>query len=104
MRAVFALSALLCVGTSDTRADGERGPMFGFTVLAADTSRTPDDSANLAGAGIDVAWWNWRIGIGVEGSELWSVTGDGSRATIAGASLRVRIADSFMPSLIDPRD
>ena len=104
MRVGLALGVVLSLAAGNARADGERGPMFGFTLVGASSSRMPDQDVALGGVGLDLAWWYGRVGIAAEGSRLWSLTGDGSRAYVADASLRLRLLDAMVPSLLDPRD
>jgi hypothetical protein len=104
MRIGLVVGVLLGIGAGTAAADGERSPLFGFTVLGTDTARTPDQHADLGGVGVDLAWWRGPVGIAGEASQLWSVDGEGSRAFVAGGSLRLRVYDALVPSLLDPRD
>ena len=104
MRVAITAGLLLGIGASTAAADGERSPMFGIAVVGSESARTPDEHASLAGVGLDLAWWYGRVGIAAEGSSLWSVVGDGSRAIVAGGSLRLRVIEAMVPSLLDPRD
>jgi hypothetical protein len=83
------------------RADGERTPMIGGSVLAArDGSRT-----ELVGVELELAWWWRRIGLALEGAQRRAISNDdGVGTTALSASARVLIIDQLMPSLLEPRD
>jgi len=100
----FAIGAFLVIAAREAAADGESTPMLGAAVVGADTQRTPDHDAALAGIALDAAWWYGRVGLAAEGSARWSIDGGGARALVAGASARLRVFERLMPSLMDPRD
>jgi hypothetical protein len=98
----IALYMLLQSGAA--RADGERSPMFGISGVAVDTSRTPEDSAQLAGAGIELAWWYGHFGLAGEASGRWAVAPEGARAFVLGGSARLLVLERLVPSFVEPRD
>jgi len=100
-RAGLAVGALLLLAATDAAADGEESPMLGGSLLAV---RGPDPDAELAGAGLELAWWSGRFGLGLEGSGRWDLRGDGARATVLGASARLRVMERMLPSLLEARD
>lgn len=102
MRACLALAVVLA--SSIAFADGERTPLLGVTVVGGDATLGPSQDQPLAGVGMDLAFWHGRFGIGGEASERWALEANGARATIVGASARLRIYDCLTPSLLDPRD
>ena len=103
MRACLAL--VMVVGhAAAARADGETSPMVGIVGIAGDIARPSVQDEPVGGVALDVAWWHGPIGIGGEASERWSLQNDGARATVLGASARLRIYRVLMPSLLDPRD
>ena len=102
MRACLALAVVLASSTAF--ADGERTPLLGVTVVGGDASLGPAQDQPLAGVGMDLAVWHGRFGLGGEASERWALDANGARATIVGASARLRIYDCLTPSLLDPRD
>ncbi len=79
--------------------------MFGLAVVGADVARTPEDHSELAGVGLDLAWWHGRFGLAAEGSARWSI-GDPqtARELVLGGSARLRVLERMVPSLMDPRD
>jgi hypothetical protein len=104
MRACLVLAVVLG-STAIVAADGERSPMLGVDVVGGDTTLAPSQQDQpLAGVGLDVALWHGRFGIGGEASERWALMASGVRATVLGASARLRIYDCLTPSLLDPRD
>lgn len=103
MRASLALAVVLGSSTI-AAADGERTPMLGVAVVGGDTNLAPAQDEPLAGVGFDIAWWYGRFGLGGEASERWSLQSDGVRATVLGASARLRVYETLTPSLLDPRD
>lgn len=81
--------------------------MFGVAVVGGDAAQTPQQDAPLAGVGFDIAVWHGRFGIAGEGSARWDLedgAGARPRALVLGASARVRVLDTLMPSLVEPRD
>ncbi len=100
-----SLVLVVVLGSSTiAAADGERSPMVGLSVVGGDTNLAPSQNESLAGVGLDVAWWHGRFGLGGEASERWSLQGDGVRATVVGASARLRVFETLTPSWLDPRD
>jgi hypothetical protein len=99
---ILALALALAVASAgDAAADGERTPMFGGAVVGA---RSPDNQSDTLGIEVEAAWWYGRIGFALEGSMHWVLGGERERATVLGASARVRVHDSLLPSLLEPRD
>src|SRR5712691_9719898 len=72
----LGIVALAALGGS-ARADGERSPMFGVTLSAAETGQ----QAPMVGGGLDVAWWYGRVGIAGEGAVRWDSQRGEDRAT-----------------------
>lgn len=98
----LALALALTAATAgDAAADGERTPMFGGAVVGV---RSPDNQSDSLGVEVEAAWWYGRLGFALEGSMHWVLGGDGERATMLGASARVRVHESLLPSLLEPRD
>src|SRR5262245_2607926 len=95
-----AVAVLLCVA-SDASADGEATPMLGGSVVWTPTSERP---SGMAGFLVEASWWYGRVGLAAEGAGLTFVDGDHARAWSLGGSLRVRLYDRLVPSLLDPRD
>lgn len=97
----FALVASLFV--SHAWADGETSPMLGGAVVAGTST---ESSTGMAGVELEAAWWWGRIGIAGELSGLSTVDGDGerSRVMIAGGSVRLRVLQRLMRSLLEPSD
>jgi hypothetical protein len=95
------LGALVLLASTDAAADGEQSPMFGGSLVAV---RGPDPDAELAGAALELAWWSGRFGLAFEGSGRWDLRTDGARATVLGASARVRVLDGMLPALLESRD
>lgn len=93
--------ALTAAAAGDAAADGERTPMFGGAVVGA---RGPDQQTDMLGGELEAAWWYGRLGFALEGSMHWVLGGEGERATVLGASARVRVHDSLLPSLLEPRN
>ena len=81
-------------------ADGEHGPMFGGSIIA-----THDSDLDVAGAGVELAWWYGRVGVGAEAARMWSADGTSpvQVGTLA-ASLRVLALRYDVPSLLDSRE
>jgi hypothetical protein len=104
MRACLALAVVLG-STAIAAADGERSPMLGIDVVGGDTTLAPaTQDQPLAGVGLDLALWHGRFGVAGEASERWALMASGVRATVLGASARLRIYECLTPSLLDPRD
>jgi hypothetical protein len=103
MRACLVLAVVLGT-TAIAAADGERSPMLGVAVMGGDATLAPQQEQPLAGVGLDVAFWHGRFGLGGEASERWALESSGTRATVVGASARLRIYECLTPSLLDPRD
>jgi hypothetical protein len=97
----IVLGALVLTAAADTAADGEKTPMFGGAVVGA---LGPDPDAAIVGVELEAAWWHGRFGLGLEGSMHWDIEGDGARATVLGASARVRVLERLFRSLLEPRD
>jgi hypothetical protein len=99
--ASLALGALVVTAATDAVADGEQTPMLGGALVGASG---PEQYGDLLGGQLEAAWWWGRIGLAPEGTMLWNVGGDGTRAAILGASARVRVLEQMLPSLLEPRD
>jgi hypothetical protein len=99
---LFAIAALLAAG--DAHADDDRTPMFGIAVFGAEAARPAAQAADLAGATFDLAWWRGRLGVAGEASATWQVQGGSARAFVLGGSIRLRVLERMMPSLMEPRD
>ena len=97
----IALGALVLTAAPDAAADGEKTPMFGGAIVGALGS---EPRAAIVGVELEAAWWHGRFGLGLEGSMHWDIEGAGARATVLGASARVRVLDALLPSLLEPRD
>lgn len=95
----FALTTPLLV--SHAAADGETTPMFGAGVVAG--SSTTDDS-RMFGIGLDAAWWWGWLGIALEASGRSSAEGDDTETLVLGGSLRLRVLQALVPSLLEPSD
>ena len=80
-------------------ADGERGPMFGAALVG---THAPDNH-ELGGVELEAALWRGRLGIAAHGSTRWGID-EPARATAAGGSLRLRVFECLMPSLLEPSD
>ncbi len=96
--------ALLVTTARDAAADGERTPMVGIAIVGADVTRSPQHDLGLGGLALDLAWWHGRLGLAAEASSRWSIDAGAARATVLGASVRLRVLESMMPSLLDPSD
>jgi hypothetical protein len=94
--AVAAVFAVTTPFASDAVAEGERMPMLGGAVTA---SHDPD--ADLGGVHLEAAWWLWRVGVAAEGSRQWGLVADGSRSWVFGASARLLVFDTMLPSLVE---
>jgi hypothetical protein len=96
------LRALLAIVLAATgaHADGEHGPMFGGSIVAAH-----GDEVDVAGAGLEVVQWIGPIGLAVEGQRQWQV-GDakGPQLTSVAGSLRLLAFSHVMPSFLDARE
>jgi hypothetical protein len=101
LRARVALGALVLTASTNATAGGEKTPMFGAAVIGASA---PEQEAELVGVELEAAWWRGWIGIAAEGSMRWDVAGEGARAAIAGGSLRLRLLEYLVPSLLEPCD
>ncbi len=95
----FALTTPLLV--SHAAADGETTPMFGAGVVAG--SSTTDDS-RMVGVGLEAAWWWGWLGIALEGSGRSAADDDGAETLVLGGSLRLRVLQAIVPSLLEPSD
>lgn len=95
----FALTTPLLVSTA--AADGETTPMFGAGVVAG--SSTTDDS-RMVGVGLEAAWWWGWLGIALEASGRSAAEGDDSETLVLGGSLRLRVLQAIVPSLLEPSD
>jgi hypothetical protein len=101
LRVRAVLGALVLTATTNAAAEGEKTPMFGAAVIGASA---PEHEAELAGVALEAVWWRGWIGLAAEGSMRWDIAGEGARATVAGASLRIRLLEYLLPSLLEPCD
>lgn len=102
VRVAGALGALVLTWTTHADADGERSPMLGGAVVGTHAGQ---HDAELVGVELEAAWWRGWLGFALEGSTHWDVDPQGGRrATVLGASARVRLFDCLLPSLVEPRD
>jgi hypothetical protein len=97
-KAAAALLAVVLMSATAV-AEGERGPMFGGSVVAAH-----DDHADVTGVGAELVYWSGGLGIAAEGARRWSIDGDGPPVGSFAASLRMLAFDHIVPSLLDARD
>jgi len=82
-------------------ADGERTPMLGGAVVWEPSS---DEPAGMVGLELEAAWWYGRLGLAGEASGRSWVEREGPRALTVGASLRLRVFESLVPSLLESSD
>ena len=75
--------------------------MIGGSVVWTPTNERP---SGMAGFVVEAAWWRGRIGLAAEGSGRTFVEGEHLRAWSLGASVRVRLYDSLVESLLEARD
>lgn len=104
-RAAFVAATAVAIAgahASNAAADGERSPMFGVALTAAQANRI--DAPLMAGAALEGAWWYGRFGFGVEAGMRWDIDRPDDRETTLGGSVRVRVADWLMHSLFERRD
>lgn len=94
-------SLLLMLVAASAAAEGENTPMIGASVMGGPST---DDYAGVVGIQVEAAWWLGRLGLAAEASGRWGVDGDGVRAGVLGASLRLRVLDTLVPSLLEPSD
>jgi hypothetical protein len=97
----IALGALISTAAPDAAADGERSPMFGGSLVGV---RRAEPQTEVVGVALEAAWWHGRLGFALEGSARWSVEGGEPRATVLGASARLRVFECLVPALLEPRD
>jgi hypothetical protein len=99
---VVATAVLLAAG--DAHGDDDRNAMFGIAVFGAEAARPAAQVADLAGGTFDIAWWHGRLGLAGEASATWQVQGGAARALVLGGSVRLRVLERMVPSLMEPRD
>lgn len=96
----LACAFALLLTSHAARADGERSPMVGGSIVA-----TRDvDSGGFAGAGLEVAQWWGRVGLGIEGTRQWAIDSMGPRVTTLAGTARVLLFSGLVPSLLEPSD
>jgi hypothetical protein len=100
VRALGCLATLTLLGTN-AAADGEQTPMIGGAFIGGESARSPD---GIYGGELEAAWWLGRIGVAVEGSLRETASGHQDSAKVLGASARLRVFQSLVPSLIESRD
>lgn len=94
----LGVGTLVLVLANDAAADGERTPMFGASMVWETSTMEP---LGAVGVGLEAAWWLGRLGLAVEGSGRSWIEEGGARAPVLGASLRLRLLDAIVPSVID---
>jgi hypothetical protein len=97
-----AAAALLAILNAPVlaHADGERGPMFGGSIIA-----THGDETDVAGVGAEMVFWYGRLGLAAEASRQWTVDAvAGPQVGAVSGSLRVLAFDHVVPSLLDSRE
>ncbi len=98
-KVAVALLAIVIAPVS-ARADGERGAMFGGSIVA-----THGDDTDVAGVGAELVLWYGRIGIAAEASRQWTVdAAAGPQVGAVSGSLRVLAFDHVVTSLLDARE
>lgn len=102
MRGLVGLVLLTSLVASDADADGETTPMIGAGAIVG-TSTHGD--TRMAGVELEAAWW-WRwLGLAVEASGRASARGgEDDRTLVFGGSLRLRVVQAIVPSLLEPSD
>jgi hypothetical protein len=105
MRHIVGLAILGPLWVSVAAADGETTPMIGGSVVMG---TTVEDSSRVAGVELEAAWWWGPIGIAVEASGRAASADDGggndSRTMAVGGSVRLRLLQMLVPSLLEPSD
>lgn len=97
----LALAVAVALVPTAADAEGERGPMIGGGLVAV---RGDAIVTELAGVQLEGTWWLGRVGLAVEGSQVWDLDSSDPRTTTLGASARLLVFDRLLESLIDPRD
>src|SRR3954471_6242999 len=91
----LVFGAVLTLSTS-AAADGERSPMFGGSMVAAAVNEHA-----FGGGELEASWWHWRLGLGADGSMMWTA---GDRVTMLSLSARLLVFDTLVESWLEPRD
>lgn len=97
-------SLLLMLVAASAAAEGERTPLIGASVMGGPSTA---DYAGVVAVQLEAAWWLGRLGIAGEASGRWGVDGPGGRgvrAGVLGASVRLNVLDTLVPSLLEPSD
>lgn len=102
MRGLVGLVLVTSLVASDAEADGETTPMIGAGVIVG-TSTHGD--TRMAGVELEAAWW-WRwLGLAVEASGRASArAGEDDTTLVLGGSLRLRLLQALVPSLLEASD
>jgi hypothetical protein len=101
MRLLAALVLPAVIWIPDAAADGETSPLFGAAVFGTTTSQASDSAA---GVELEAVSWHGRIGLAFEASARTAVDGSGSRPIALGGSVRLRLMQTLVPSLLEPSD
>jgi hypothetical protein len=91
---------VLFLACFDAAADGERGPMFGGALVWEPSTENPEGAVGLQ---LEAAGWFGPLGIAVEGSGRTWIEG-GPRSLVLGGSLRLRVLEMLVPSLLEASD
>ncbi|MDB4962386.1 MAG: hypothetical protein JWP01_2385 [Myxococcales bacterium] len=88
------------LAVSEAAADGEKTPMVGGALL---WEPSPEKPSGAVGVELEAAWWFGPLGLAVEGSgRTWVESGP--RALVLGGSVRLRVLETLVPSLLDASD
>lgn len=101
MRLLAALAVSAVIWIPNAAADGETSPLFGGAVFGATTSQASDSSA---GVELEAVSWHGWLGFAIEASARTSVDGSASRPIALGGSVRLRLMQALVPSLLEPSD
>jgi len=84
----------------EAAAEGERGPMFGGALVWEPSTENPSGAVGLQ---LEAAGWFGPVGLAVEGSGRTRID-EGPRALVLGVSLRLRVFEMLVPSLLEASD
>jgi len=101
MRILAALALPAVIWIPNAAADGETSPMFGGAVFGATTSQASDSAA---GVELEAVSWHGWLGFAVEASAREPVDASGARPIALGGSIRLRLMQALVPSLLEPSD
>jgi hypothetical protein len=99
-RPARVLGLLLVLTAADANAEGEYGPMFGGSVVAAHGA----DQTETAGVELEMSVWYGRVGLAIAGSRQAALEEGGPRVTAVDASVRILAVRALVPSWLEPRD